>query len=312
MQSRDEYLDAPLDRAMIRDAVPSRLAAGRRKDGSEFSIEAGLGPLLVNARPHVVAMVRDITERLEAQAALTALNRELEERVDRRTAQLRRSLEEMASFSYAVAHDLRAPLRAIAGFASLMRMDGVETESERDEMLGKISEAAQRMALQIDGLLALSQLSRTQLNLHQQDLAAIARYVIAELRRVEPDRVVDVQIEDDMRCLADPSLLQSLMENLIGNAWKYTARTPGASIRVGKRDREGVAGFYVADNGAGFDMKYADRLFEVFQRMHRQEDFAGVGIGLATVRRIIERHGGTIHADASPGQGATFWFSMPD
>ena len=310
--SRGTYMQAPVDRAMIRDGAPARVAAGRRKDGSEFAIEAGLGALVVNARPHVVATVRDVTDRLEAQSALTSMNRELEERVDRRTEQLSRSLEEMASFSYAVAHDLRTPLRTIVGFASLMREDGAADAAERDDMLGKISDAAQRMAQQIDGLLELAQLSRVELKLHLVDLSELARNVVAELRRVEPARVVDVQIEDGMHCLADPALMRSVLENLIGNAWKYTSRTPAACVRVGRSGRHGTPGFSVSDNGAGFDMRYADKLFEVFQRMHRQEDFAGVGIGLATVRRIIERHGGAIHADASPGKGATFWFSLPD
>jgi len=216
----------------------------------------------------------------------------------------------MATFSYTVAHDLRAPLRSIEGYASMLVEDGAAGEPERRMMLERIVASAKRMALQIDGLLALSRLSRAELHLRPVDLSALARGVVAELRQLEPERSVEVSIAEGISAVADPTLMFNVLQNLLGNAWKYTAKTGRPSIAFGAREQGGVTEYYVADNGAGFEMQYATRLFEVFQRMHRQEEFPGVGIGLATVRRIVERHGGTIRAEADVGQGATFTFTL--
>jgi len=306
---REAYIAGPQQRAMGTDPG-GRVVTGRRKDGGEFAVEAVLGPVDIHQQPHVIVVLRDITERMEAQAALLNLNAELEERVMHRTGELRQANQEMASFSYTVAHDLRAPLRSIEGYASLLVQDAETAEPERRMMLGRIVGAAQRMALQIDGLLTLSRLSRAELRAGPVDLSALARSVVADLRQTEPERAVEVGIEEGISCQADPALISNVLQNLLGNAWKYTGKTAQPKISFGVRRREGVAEYYVADNGAGFDMQYARRLFEVFQRMHNQEQFPGVGIGLATVRRIIERHGGTIRAESSPGQGATFYFTL--
>ena len=303
------YSAAPDQRPMS-PALAGRLVVGRRRNGSEFAVEAGLGPVEMHHQPHVIVVLRDVTERQEAQAALERINTELEERVEHRTGELKQASQEMATFSYTVAHDLRAPLRSIEGYASMLVEDGAAGEPERRMMLERIVASAKRMALQIDGLLALSRLSRAELHLRPVDLSALARGVVAELRQLEPERSVEVSIAEGISAVADPTLMFNVLQNLLGNAWKYTAKTGRPSIAFGAREQGGVTEYYVADNGAGFEMQYATRLFEVFQRMHRQEEFPGVGIGLATVRRIVERHGGTIRAEADVGQGATFTFTL--
>jgi PAS domain S-box-containing protein len=306
---RSAYVASP-EALPQRSDSSARLVAGRRRDGSEIAVEAGLNRVEMNRQPHAVAVLRDVTERQEAQAALQRLNAELEQRVEDRTGELRRANREMEAFSYTVAHDLRAPIRAIDGFASMLRFDPDASAAERDDMLGKISAAAGRMAQQIDGLLALSQLSRTRLSLGTIDLSALAHQVSAELRQLEPGRAVAIEIEEGLSCEADPALMQCVLQNLMGNAWKYTSKMAAPLIRFGARRRDGLTEYFVADNGAGFDMQYATHMFEVFQRMHQQHEFPGIGIGLATVRRIMERHGGTISAESHPGTGATFYFNL--
>jgi light-regulated signal transduction histidine kinase (bacteriophytochrome) len=177
-------------------------------------------------------------------------------------------------------------------------------------MLDRITGAAQRMGRQIEGLLALSKLAHAELRFAHTDLSAIARSVAAELRQQQPGRDVNVTIADDLACQGDATLLQVLLQNLLGNAWKYTGLTTAPMIRFDARLREGVTEYCVADNGAGFDMSRAGLLFHPFQRMHRQDEFPGIGIGLATVRRIVERHGGSIRAESSPGAGASFHFTL--
>jgi PAS domain S-box-containing protein len=307
---RSIYMGNPVVRPMVR-GLAGREVTGRRLDGSEFPVEAGLGPVQAGEGDNVIVVLRDITLRKQAEQALSRLNAELEQRVESRTAELQRANRELETFSYSVAHDLRSPLRAIIGFSSLLQEDAQPAQpGESRDLLARIEHSAQRMATQIDALLALSRVSRTAINPQTVDLTAVAKKVVCDLRQIEPERAVEVLIEEGLVCQADPALIHSVMQNLVGNAWKYTGRAAAPSIRIGRQAKDGRELFFVADNGAGFDMQYANRLFEPFQRLHTQEEFTGIGVGLATVRRIIERHGGEIHAHAQLGAGACFYFSL--
>jgi hypothetical protein len=233
---------------------------------------------------------------------------ELEQRVRDRTAQLEAANAELETFSYSVSHDLRAPLRHIDGFSGLLleRADALD-DAGRD-YLQRIRRATGRMNQLIEDLLKLSRITRTEVGKETTDLTRMAREIAADLQAGAPDRHVEFAIEADLRANGDPHLLRVAMENLLSNAWKYTARKPQARIEVG---REGEDVYYVRDDGAGFDMAYAGKLFGPFQRLHAESEFAGTGIGLATVARIVRKHGGRIWADAAVGQGATFFFTFP-
>jgi light-regulated signal transduction histidine kinase (bacteriophytochrome) len=257
-------------------------------------------------------LANDITERLLAQQALSQLNETLERRVDERTRELAISNQELESFSYSVSHDLRAPLQVIDGFSqTLAARHAAALDPKARHYLERIRENTRRMSQLIDDLLALARVTRAELLSETFDLSVHARRSVDQLRQRFPGRDVRVEIEEPLPCRGDPRLLAVVMENLIGNAWKFTSRTPGALIQVGRRTgEEGEDVFFVADNGAGFDMAYADKLFKAFQRLHAMTDFEGTGIGLATVHRIVTRHGGRVRAQASPGRGARFEFTL--
>jgi light-regulated signal transduction histidine kinase (bacteriophytochrome) len=221
--------------------------------------------------------------------------------------------KELEAFSYSVSHDLRAPLRAIDGFsAALVEDEAPNLSPEGREHIGRIRAGAKRMSDLIDDLLRLSRVGRGELRKEPVDLQAVAMSVVAELRRNQPEREVTVTIADDLTAVADARLVRITLENLIGNAWKFTAKVPAARIEVGVRTDATERIYFVRDNGAGFDMKYQDQLFGAFQRLHHEKDFPGTGIGLATVHRIVVRHGGRISATAEVGQGATFEFTLPE
>lgn len=260
-----------------------------------------------------LVQVEDITDRLRAEARVHALNRTLEARVALRTRELTRANEELESFAYSVSHDLRAPLRAIDGFSRLLteRYEAQIDEAGRD-YLARVRAATSRMGELIDALLKMSRLSRGELKRVPLDLAAMARDVVAELRRQDPEREVEVDLDPAMPASGDAALLQNLLDNLLGNAWKFTRGTDSARIAFKREQIDGETWYVVRDNGAGFDQAYAGKLFRPFQRLHTQGEFSGHGIGLASVRRIVERHGGVITGDGSPGQGATFRFTLPD
>lgn len=244
---------------------------------------------------------------------LERLNAELEQRVADRTAQLEAANKELESFCYSVSHDLRAPLRSIDGFSLAVLEDyGQLLDEEGLGYLNRVRLASQRMAELIDGLLNLSRLTRGDMIKQEVNFSAIAGSVAEELKQRCPERTVRVIIEPDLKAYGDAGLLRILLENLLGNAFKFTALCAEAVIEVGgTRDREsGRPVLYVRDNGAGFDMNYADKLFGAFQRLHTVHEFPGNGIGLATVQRIINRHGGKIWADSTVNQGATFFFSI--
>jgi signal transduction histidine kinase len=220
--------------------------------------------------------------------------------------------KELEAFSYSVSHDLRAPLRGIDGFSQALAEDEADRLSDEGKTyLRRIRAGAQRMAELIDDLLRLSRVSRSDFVRDRVDLSAVAETVVAELRRAHPERTIDVSIQAGVEANADARLARIALENLIGNAWKFTSKAAEARIEFGSRADGGQLVYFVRDNGAGFDMKYADRLFGAFQRLHTDKDYPGTGIGLATVQRIVLRHGGRIWVEAAVGQGATFQFTLP-
>jgi len=256
---------------------------------------------------------RFIAERHAAQEEILRLNRDLERRVQERTAQLEAANRELEAFSYSVSHDLRAPLRSIDGFSQALQEDSADRlDAAGRHCLERIRHGTQHMSALIDDLLQLSRTGRSELERADCDLSGLCRQVLDELASAEPRRRVQVAIQPGIRVWADPSLVQVVLANLLGNAWKFSARNPQARIEV----TEAVAAdagrvFRVRDNGAGFDMAHAGKLFSAFQRLHAAADFEGTGIGLALVQRIIRRHGGRVWAEAEPGVGACFSFTLP-
>ncbi len=257
-----------------------------------------------------LVQVEDVTERLRAEAQIQALNRTLEARVALRTRELSHANRELEAFAYSVSHDLRAPLRSIDGFSRLLGeryKDAIGTEGQ--DYLRRIRGASARMGDLIDALLKMSRVSRGELKYAEVDLSAMAREVAAELRNNEPGREAAFEIEPGLKVHGDPALMRTLLDNLLGNAWKFTRGRKLARIEVGANADGEV---FVRDNGAGFAEEYATKLFRPFQRLHSEAEYAGHGIGLATVKRIVERHGGSIRAAGTEGQGATFWFRLGD
>ncbi|MFT3697046.1 MAG: ATP-binding protein [Kofleriaceae bacterium] len=234
-----------------------------------------------------------------------ALLEGLERRVEERTTELHVANQELEAFSYAVSHDLRAPLRSINAFAQMLDEDHPQT-GEAADYLARIRSAAGRMGGLIDDLLQLSKVSRTSIQRVHVDLGLVARDILEHFAKADPNRKVEVVIADRLVAQADPGLVRALLDNLLRNAWKFTSKTPNARIEVGSAD----GAFFVKDNGAGFDRAYAAKLFQPFQRLHEASDFEGTGIGLATVQRIVRRHSGVITADGEIGKGATFTFSL--
>lgn len=246
-----------------------------------------------------------------AQAEITTLNAELELKVARRTAQLETLLGEQETFNYTVSHDLRAPLRHINSFSAILKAElGRDLTPECRIYLDKICSASLKMGELIDDLLALSRISREILQPATVDLSTVAADIIQMLAETEPERQVTIHIAEDLIARGDASLLRIALQNLLDNAWKYTGRTAAPRIEVGRCLLDGEEVFFVRDNGAGFDMAYKDKLFTVFQRLHAS-DYKGTGIGLATVAKIIQRHGGRIWAEGKEHEGATFYFTLP-
>lgn len=260
-----------------------------------------------------LVQVEDVTERIRAEARVQALNRTLEARVAIRTRELRQANEELESFAYSVSHDLRAPLRAIDGFSRiLVERYADQLEPAARDYLDRVRKAAGRMGELIDAILAISRLSRAEFRRERVDLSHLAAEVVDELRADDPSRDVEVRIAPGLEALGDATLLRNLLVNLLGNAWKFTRGREDAWIEFGAtRHEDGEVEFHVHDNGAGFDPTYGDKLFRPFQRLHSQQEFSGHGIGLASVKRIIERHGGRIRAEGEVGEGATFHFTLP-
>ncbi|MEI6727557.1 MAG: PAS domain S-box protein, partial [Actinomycetes bacterium] len=261
----------------------------------------------------VFAAARDVGELKKAEAEIRALNATLEKRVEERTRELAATNAELHEFVYSVSHDLRTPLRAVDGFSQTVLDDyGAVIDEQGRSDLQRVHAAAQRMGELIDALLALSRVGHRDIAPRRVDLTAIARGVVEELREAEPERHVEVVVEEGLLAEADPALADIVLENLIGNAWKFTAGRPTSHISVGASQREEAREFFVRDDGAGFDQTYVDRLFAPFQRLHTAEQFAGTGIGLATVARVLARLGGTWRAEGKVDEGATIFFTLGD
>jgi light-regulated signal transduction histidine kinase (bacteriophytochrome) len=240
------------------------------------------------------------------------LNAELEERVKKRTLQLSVANKELEAFAYSVSHDLRTPLRAIDGFSRILSEKYADIlDAKGSDYLRRTRAAAQRMAELIDDLLELSRLTRAEMRQTNVDLSDIVHELKMHLQESQPHRAVDFVIQDGLVVRGDERLLRSALENLLGNAWKFTGKQDHALIEFGMETQQGEPVFLVRDNGAGFNMKYADKLFGAFQRLHSMTEFPGTGIGLAITQRVIHRHGGSIWAEAAVGQGATFYFRFP-
>jgi signal transduction histidine kinase len=267
----------------------------------------------------VAVLVRSFNEMLgqiqERDRALLASRDQLEERVHERTAELEAANKELEAFSYSVAHDLRGPLDSIGNTTYLLQTadwSGMDAPSRRiREMLDILPVASRRMSALIDDLLNLSRSKSATLHLEPIDLSVIAAGIIDDLRSSQPQREVEVVIAPRLLTIADRGLMRVALSNLLGNAWKYTSRTPNARIEFRSRREDGSTTFFICDNGVGFDPQFRDRLFQPFQRLHTQEEFVGTGIGLATVARIVLRHGGKIWAESETGQGASFFFTIP-
>jgi len=259
----------------------------------------------------VAVIVQDITTARKAQEEIRRLNATLEQRVKERTAELLAANQELDSFAYAVSHDLRAPLRAMSGFSQALIEDySDQLDAEARVYLDQIIEASHKMSELIEGILVLSRSTRVQLERELIDLSAMVKEIISDLAEIEPERKVKCIVEPELEVYGDPKTVEVLMTNLLGNAWKYTSKMPDSMIKVSSAKLDDAAAIAIEDNGAGFDQAHANRLFKPFQRLHRQDEFPGTGIGLATVQRIVQRHGGQIMATAVPGEGARFVFSL--
>ncbi len=259
------------------------------------------------ARALAVSEVARVTERKRVADDLRALS----ESERRYATQLEVVNKELEAFSYSVSHDLRAPLRSIDGFSSALMEDYADKLDEQaNSHLRRIRAAAQRMAQLIDDLLKLAFVTRSEMRTEAVDLSALANVILAECQTGEPLRQVECVVQDRIMGQGDPHLLRLVLENLLGNAWKFTGKKQQAKIEFAVADQDGQAVYFVRDNGVGFDMTYAEKLFGAFQRLHAAADFPGVGVGLATVQRIIRRHGGRVSAQAAEGQGATFSFTL--
>ena len=306
-----------LQRAVTRPLAAIARAAKEVSDKGNYSVRVDrLGDdevgYLAGTFNHMLAQIETSTRELQrSNAEVLRLNAELEQRVAERTSQLEYTNRELEAFCYSVSHDLRAPLRSIDGFSQALIEDFPrEVPEEAQRYLGRIRSATQRMAQLIEDLLNLSRVSRGELQRQEIDVGEIARHVVAELQQRDPGRRVAVTIWDGMHANADGRLVRTALENLVGNAWKFTARCDAPRIEIGALADGARATFFVRDNGAGFDMAYADKLFGAFQRLHSVNEYAGTGIGLATVQRIVHRHGGRVWADAKPGKGAVFYFTL--
>ncbi|MGD0795341.1 MAG: PAS domain S-box protein, partial [Dehalococcoidales bacterium] len=278
-----------------------------KKDGTIIYADIKAAKAIIDGRECNVGFFTDITVRKQAEEELKQALSNMEQS----NLRLAATNKELETFSYSVSHDLRSPLRSIDGFSQALLEDYAnKLDATAQDYLKRLRNASQKMGELIDGMLRLSRLSRSELHLERIDLGALAIEIATRLRESQPERQVEFVIGGDLTANGDPQLLHTLLENLLGNAWKFTGKVPRAIIEFDAIQSNGQKTFFVKDNGAGFDMTYADKLFGVFQRLHDATEFPGTGIGLATVRRIVNRHGGTVRAEGEVGKGATFYFTL--
>jgi PAS domain S-box-containing protein len=314
----------PPDKAVEQKEFTRRLIAGEAitsfetqraaKDGRILDVWLTVTKVLDDTGTPIgiASTERDITERKKLEKDLRRLNVELEERVEQRTAGLVIVNKELEAFSFSVSHDLRAPLRAIDGFSQALQEDCVDKlDSQSKDYLQRIRQGVKNMAELIDGLLELSSIARKEIEHQPVDLAKTARKIALGFQEAEPQRQVELFIQEGIVVNGDAYLLVIVLQNLLDNAWKFTSKHPSAKIEFGTKKINGEEVYFVRDDGAGFDMAYVGKLFAPFQRVHSTKDFPGTGVGLATVQRIIHRHGGRVWAEGEIERGACFYFALP-